>query len=60
MKNWKEFRILGVSVMDTRKGQTNLREPWKWAIGGILTGVPIAAGFGHAANLNQSQGGMYI
>ena len=51
IKDWRKLKILGASVMDTRNGQTHLRESWKWAIGGVAIGGPIAAGFGYAAKL---------
>ena len=42
MKNWREFKIFGVRVMDTRNGRTHLREPWKWPFVGALICWPIA------------------
>ena len=49
MKNWREFKIFGVRVMDTRNGRTHLREPQKWPFVGALICWPIALGLSQVA-----------
>ena len=51
MKNWKEFKILGVSIMEERNGRTRLRIPWRWVRMGVLVGWPIAGLWVHLAYL---------
>ena len=51
MKNWKEFKILGVSIMEERNGRTRIRIPWRWVRMGVLVGWPIAGLWVHLAYL---------